>query len=120
RRVHRALTKVARVVDAAVRRRVDLDDVEARRATPNALTGDAYPARLAVLAAMLAVQRHRQDARERRFTNAARPTQQVPMGDAPARNGPLQRRRHMRLHGDVTESFRSILAGESEHERRAL
>ena len=61
-RVHRALAQLARVVDAAVRRRVDLDDVEARRAAPDAPARRALAARLAVergIAAPLAVERHR-------------------------------------------------------------
>ena len=116
-RVHRALAQLARVVDAAVRRGVDLDDVERRGAAPDALAARALPARLAVergIAATLAVERHGEHARERRLAHAARPAQQVAVRHASARDRPLERRRDVRLHGDVGEGLRAVLPGESE------
>src|SRR5207237_10764253 len=48
----------------------------------------------------------------------------VAMGNASTRNRSLQRRRDVRLHGNVAEALRAIFSGESEHkalsvERRA-
>ena len=117
RRVHRALAQLARVVDAAIRRRVDLDDVEARRAAPDSAARRALAARLAVerrIAAALAVERHREHARERRLADAARAAEEIAVRHAAARDRTLQRRRHVRLHGDVGEAFWAILPGESE------
>ena len=67
-------------------------------------------------AAILAVERHREHARERRLADAARPAQQVAVRDASAGDRPLERCRHVRLHGDVGEAFRTVFASESEHE----
>ncbi len=52
RRVHGALAQVARVVDTAIGRRVDLDDVEAGRTAPDAPAAGADAARLAVRVAL--------------------------------------------------------------------
>src|SRR5678816_3750803 len=66
---------LTRVVDAAVRRRVDLDDVEARRSAPDSLARHADTARLAVWRAVLAVEGHGEHASEGRFADPPRPTE---------------------------------------------
>jgi hypothetical protein len=120
--VHRSLAQFARVIDAAVRRRVDLDDVEARRAGPDARARRTFATGLALerrIAAALAVQRHREHASQSRLPNAARPAHEIPVRHAPARDRALQRRRHVRLHGDVGKALGAIFSGERErHERR--
>ena len=40
------------------------------------------------------------------------------MGNASARDRALQRRRHVRLHGDVGEAFWTVFAGECERHGR--
>ena len=119
-RVHRAFAKVACVVDAAVGGRIDLHDVETRCAAPYTFARHAHATRLAVLTAVLAVERHREHASERRFADAARSAQQVAMRNSAARNRALQRRRHVRLHGDIAEALRAVFASEGDHgmERR--
>ena len=120
-RVHRAFAKVACVVDAAVGGRIDLHDVETRCSAPYTFARHAHATRLAVFTAVLAVERHREHASERRFADAARSAQQVAMRNSAARNRALQRRRHVRLHGDVAEALRAVFASEGDHgmERRA-
>jgi hypothetical protein len=117
RGVHRALAELTRIVDAAVRRRVDLDDVETRGASPNPATGVALATWLAVeprIAATFAIQRHGEHTRECRLAHAARPAEEIAVRHAPARDRALQRRRDVRLHGNVGEALRAIFAGESE------
>jgi hypothetical protein len=119
RRVHRALAKIARVVDAAIGCRIDLDDIEARGPAPDARAGAALAARLAFVARLppLAVERHRQHPGEGRLADATRPAQQVPVRDAPARDRALQRAGDMRLHRDLVEPLGTIFPGESQHRR---
>jgi len=112
--VHRALAQVAGVLDAAVGRRVDLHHVERGAAAPDAQAARALAARFAVVPLVLAVERHRQHARQRRLAGAAGTAQQVAVGHAPAGDGALQRSRHVRLHGDRGEGLGAVLAGEGE------
>jgi hypothetical protein len=78
RRIHRTLAQLAGVVDASVGRGVDLDDVEARLAAPNAAARSAFAARLPAeigVTAALAVERHRENAGERRLADTSRATE---------------------------------------------
>ena len=112
--VHRSLAQLARVVDPAVRRGVDLDDIEARRSAPDALTRDALAARLAIVALVLAVERHRQHACERGLPHPARPAQQVAVRDSSSGDCPAQRVGYVRLDGNVSEALWAVFAGECE------
>ena len=112
--VARALAQVARVVHAAVRGRIDLDDIERRGPAPDALAARALAARLAVGTPVLAVQRMREHARERRLAHAAGPAEEVRVRDAVPRDRTLERVRDVLLHGDVGEALRAVLPGETE------
>ena len=112
RPVLRAFAQLARVVDAAVRCGIDLDHVERRRPGPDARAAGAGAARLVVGALVLAVERHREDARERRLARAPRTAEQVGMRDAVVGDRVLQGGRHVGLDRDVCESFRAVLAGQ--------
>ncbi len=68
----------------------------------------------AVVAAVLAVERHREDAREGRLARAARTAEQVGVRHAVARDGVAQRGRDVRLHGDVGETLGAVLPCEGE------
>ncbi len=114
RRVHRALAQLTRVVHAAVRRGIDLDDVERGGSAPDPLARFALAARLAVGGAVLAIERHREHARERRLPHSARAAQQVAVRDAAARDRALERVRDVGLHRDIGEAPRAILTGERE------
>ena len=116
RGVHRPLAQVSRVVHAAIRCRVDLDDVEAGRSAPDALARRALAARLAIIPprAALAVERHRQDARQRRLPRPARAAKQVAVRYTVMGDGAFERRRDVRLHRDIGERLRTVFAGESE------
>src|SRR4029077_12926126 len=54
RSVHRPLAQIASIVHAAIRCGIDLDYVQTRRSTPDALARDAFSAWLAVIALVLA------------------------------------------------------------------
>ncbi len=117
RGVHGAVAQVAGIVDAAIGCRVDLDDVEAGRPTPDAAARRAFAAGLAVerrIAAPLAVERHGEHARERRLAHTARPAEQVAVRDAASGDRALQRRGHVRLHGHVGKPLGAVRASESE------
>ena len=115
RGVHGSLAELPRVVDAAIGRGVDLNDVEAGRTTPDALTGVTHAAGLTIRRAILAVERHRQHACECRLPDPARSAQQIPVRDSSAGDGALERVRDVRLYGDGREVSRAILARESQH-----
>jgi len=95
------LVEVADVVDAGVRRAVDLGDVEraacrdleAARADAAGLAGRAFGA----------IERLRQQARDRRLPDAARPGEEERVGDALLRDRVPQRRRDVLLPDDVLE-----------------
>ena len=120
RRVHRALAQLTGVVHTTVGRRIDLHDVERRSTTPDPGARRALPARLAILAALLAVERHREHPRERRLPCAAGPAEQIRVRDAVAGDGIAQRVGHVRLHGDLGELARAVLPGEGERHPRKL
>ena len=100
------LAQVTGVLDAAVRRCVDLDDVEGR----------AEPDRHAVLAlaarircrALHAVQGRGQDARARRLSAAARAAEQVGVVDTPGAQRLPERIGHMLLADDFGERPRPV------------
>src|SRR5262249_1678098 len=105
RRIHGALAQLTGVVDSAIRSSVDLDDVEAGRAAPNSSARSALAAWLAVFAevAALAVERHREYARERRLAGAARAAEEIAVCDSAAGDRALQRVGDVRLDGDRGE-----------------
>ena len=113
RRESGALAQVTRVVDAAVRGRVDLDDVE--RAGP---TGGQLAARFALTArgvrgALRAVQAARQDARRGGLTTSARPREQVRVRHAIRAQRRLERLRHVFLADHLVEGVGAIPAIQS-------
>ena len=88
RRVHRLVAQIAHVVDAVVRRRVELHHVEVARATrPQRHARRALSARRR-RRPLHAVEAARQNARRRRLAATARPREQVRMVD-PVR-GPVR------------------------------
>ena len=110
RRESGALTQVTRIVDAAVRGRVDLDDV--KRAGP---TGGQLAARFALTArgvrgALRAVQAARQDARRGGLTTSARPREQVRVRHAIRAQRRLERLRHVFLADHLVEGVGAIPA----------
>src|SRR5439155_18371173 len=98
---------------AAIRRRVYLDDVGTRRATPDPAARLTLAAGFSVLRA-LAIERHRKHARESRLSNPARTAEQVAVRDATVRDRSLQRGRDMRLHDYIGKTLRSVFAGKRE------
>ncbi|SIJ09000.1 Uncharacterised protein [Mycobacteroides abscessus subsp. abscessus] len=108
RRVDRALTQVASVVDAVVAGRVDLDDVE----RAGSAVGEVAAAR--ALAAghwggpLLAVEAPREDPRRGGLAAAARPREQVGMVDATTLDGGLERLGHMLLTDDLVEGLWAV------------
>jgi len=116
RRVHGALAQIARVIDAAIGCGIELDDIEVRGAGPDTLARLAGAARLAGRTAGIAVERHRQNARRRGLSRAARARKQVAMGDASLRNGTAQGGSHVVLDDEVGELLRTILARQGNHE----
>jgi hypothetical protein len=121
--VHRAFAKFAGVVDAAVRGRVDFDDIETRGSTPDPSTGGALAAGLAVegwVAATLTVERHGEDASEGGFADAARAAKEVAVSNASARDRALERRGHVGLNGHVCEPLGTVFTSECESHRKNL
>ena len=105
------LAQVAHLVDAAVRCRVDLEDVE-RRAIGDLLTiftGAAGSGRRP----LLAVQRLRENLRRARLTRAARSGKEVGMTDASRGNCLGKRPRYSRLSHEILETARPPPAIES-------
>jgi hypothetical protein len=112
--IHRPLAQVTRIVHAAIRCRIDLHYVQARRSTPDALARDAFSARLAVIALVLTIQRHRENAGERRLAHSARSAEKVAVRNSSPGDGATQRVRHVRLDSYVSEAFWAVFAGECE------
>jgi len=105
----RALDDVADVVDAAVRRRVELEQIE----EPSRGDGDtvlAFTARLAVVAEVQTVQRLGEDPRRRRLPGAARPRQEVGVTDAAVAYGIAHRPRDVLLTDELGKALRPVLA----------
>ena len=113
RRVHRPLAQVARVVHAAVRRGVELDDVEIRRAGPDAPAGAALPTGVAGISglAALAVQGHRQNPCRRGLPHPAGAREQIPVGHPILGHGAAQRGGHVILGDQIGELLGAVLAG---------
>ena len=110
---HDALADLADVVDAALRRRVHLDDVE-RVAVRDR---DARVARLVRVRrrALRAVQALREDARERRLAGAARAGEEVRLPHLSGGDRVLQRADDRLLADDLVEVLRAVLAVEGGH-----
>ena len=103
REFHR-LAQAADLVDAAVRRRVDLEDVH-RGAVGDLAAVVAGAARL-WRRPVLAVERHGEDLRRARLACAARPREEVGVADAPRDDGLRERLGDMFLPDEVGEGLR--------------
>src|SRR5262249_29219853 len=100
--------EVSDVVDAVVRRRVELEQVE----EPALGDGDtvlADAARLAVRAEVQAVERLGEDACRRRLARAAGAGEQVGVTDPALPHGVAQRRCHVLLTDEPTEGLGPVL-----------
>ena len=116
RSIHRALAQIARVVHTAVRRRIELDDVQIRGAGPDAPAGVAFPARLpGAGGAALAIERHSEDPSGRRLANAPRPGEQVAVRHPALGHGSAQGGGHVILHDEIAELLGAVLASEGNH-----
>ena len=104
-----ALDEVAHRLDAVVRRRVELDEVEEgpRRDRAAVL---ALAARLAVVAQVQAVERPRQDARGRGLARAARAGEEVGVADAVLPHRVAERDRDVVLADQLGEPLRAVFA----------
>ncbi len=105
RREAGARDQVARIVDAAVRRAVDLDHVEVL-APQDRLADRVALGERAVGA--VAVEGPREDARHRGLAHAARAAEQVCVGGAAGRDGVLQRPGDGLLPHDLAEVARAV------------
>ncbi len=111
--IARRLAQFANLVDAAIGGSVDLDHVH-RIAGANLAAGIAHPARLRHrMVLRLAIQRHRQNARDGRFANAAMSAEDVSVGNASLLDGVLQRARDVVLPDDVGEFLWPVFAREN-------
>ena len=109
-----ALDEVAHRVDAVVRRRVELDEVE------EGAVGDreavlALAARLTVGAEVEAVQRAGEQARRGGLAGAARPGEEVGVADAVLGDRVAQRGGDVVLADQLAEALRSVLAVQAGH-----
>ena len=102
---------LAHVVDAGMRRGVDLHDVDVAP-FGNLAAGVAHPAGIG-RRPLVAAQRARQNPRRRRLADAARTRKHERLRNPPALDGVGQRTRHSRLADDVIELLRAPLAGEN-------
>ena len=110
---HDALADLADVVDAALRRRVHLDDVERvavrdRHARVTRLVGIRRRA-------LLAVQSLREDARERRLAGAARAGEEIGLAHLSGADRVLQRPDDRLLADDLVEVLRAVFPVEGGH-----
>ncbi len=111
RRVVEAVAELAHVVDAAVGRGVDLDQVQgASLADGDARRADV--ARVRVRAEVRAVERLGQDPRERRLAGAAGPGEQDRVRDVTGGDRVPERRDHRLLADDLGERLRPPAAVE--------
>ncbi len=110
RRIHRPLAQIARVIDAAVRRGVELDDVEIGRPGPDPSARITLAARLTGRRPPLAVQGHREDARSGGLPHAAGPRKEISVRDAALCHGTSQCGGHMVLSNEIGELFGTVLA----------
>ena len=109
RRVPHHLAQLADLVDAAVRRRVDLNHVQ-RSPRRNLFAGIALPARLR-RRPLHAIQRLRQDPRRRRFSHAPRPRKNVRVRHAVILDRVFQRLGYVLLADEIVKRLRAPLAG---------
>ena len=110
---HDALADLADVVDAALRRRVHLDDVEGAAVRDR----DARVTRLVRVRrrALLAVEPLGEDARERRLAGAARAREEIRLPHLSGADRVLQRAHDGLLSDDVVEVLRAVLPVERGH-----
>ena len=106
RREAGARDQVARIVDAAVRGAVDLDDVEVLAAE------DRLADRVALRERGVPVEGAREDARHRGLADAARAAEEVGVGGAPRRDRVLERAGDRLLSDDLAEVARAVAARE--------
>ena len=104
------LAQFADLVDTAVRRRVNFDDIE-RSARGDFAAGVAFIAGLDRWA-LGAVERFGQDACRGRLAHAARPGKNVGVGDAVVLDGVFESGRDVLLADDFAESLRAPLPGD--------
>ena len=112
RGIHRALAQIAGIVHAAVRRGVELDDIQTGCTGPDPPAGIALPARLArpSRGAPLAIQRHRENPGRGRLADSSRPGEEVAVRDPALGHRPAQRRGDMTLDDEVGELLGAVLA----------
>ena len=104
------LAQASNVVDSAVRRRVDLDQVQGASLVDR-LADVALPVWLA-LQGRPAVDGLGEDPRRARLAGAARPAQQVGVGHPVLRHRVAERLRHRVLSGDLAQQARTPLSVE--------
>ena len=105
RRIIAFLADLLRVVDAAVRRRVDFRDVRAGAVDDGA--ANRIVLRRGNARAVRAVERLREDARRRRLPGPARTDEKISVSDAPGLNRVFQRADDVFLPDDFVELLRS-------------
>ena len=110
---HRALAQIARVVDAVVACRVDLDDVERTAAVAPELDAAVADAARHVGRAFGAVQAAREHARRSRLAASARTREQVGVTDAVAAQRGHDRLGHLGLTDHLAERLRTVSAVQS-------
>ena len=120
RRVERPVAQLAGVVDAAVRRRVQLDDVDVPRPLRRQRDTRGTHAARVRSRPLLAVQRAGEDACRRRLAAAARPGEQVRVVDPPGLERDAQRLGDVLLPDDVGEPRRTVLAVQSQRHAARL
>ena len=108
RRETHLLPQVAHLVDAAVRRRIDLDEVE-ETALADGDAALAFVTGLAVLR-LRAVDGLRDESRDRRLADAARPREQVCVRDLSRGDGVAERPRDVFLANDRGECLGAVAA----------
>ena len=113
RREGGALTQVTRIVDAAMRGRVDLDDIERTWAAGGQLAARFALAARGVRGALRAVQAAREDARRRGLAASARPGEQVRVRHAIRAQRRLERLRHVFLADHLVKGVGAIPAIQS-------
>src|SRR5690606_9491126 len=111
------LAKVARIVDAAIAGGVDLHHVERGLAGPDPAARLALTARLAILAAIGAVEGHGEDSRSGGLPHPARAREQVAVADPTTLNRAPQGSGNVILDQEICETARTIAPGECDRHR---
>ena len=113
--IARGIAQLANLVDAAVRRSINLDHIDrVSRANLKARVADAAWLRRGPLDradGVAAVKRGRKNARDRRLSNATMPAEDVAVRNAVLLQRVLQRACDVVLPGHIGEALRTILAG---------